>query len=138
MEREDLKRKLKESLGRVNVLLSELEEETRKLQVVSDMTDSEVDAAKRRCRDLRRQLETDINLIKTLVLQATGYFDRDEEIVRIYNDLHERLRQAQDITMQTIKSLQSGMTKIEEEMELLRKKEFAIKKYKLHQAWSQK
>jgi len=133
-----LKRKLKESLGRVNVLLSELEEETRKLQVVSDMTDSEVDAAKRRCRDLRRQLETDINLIKTLVLQATGYFDRDEEIVRIYNDLHERLRQAQDITMQTIKSLQSGMTKIEEEMELLRKKEFAIKKYKLHQAWSQK
>lgn|GEM_PF-6811419 len=133
-----MKRKLKESLGRVNVLLSELEEETRKLQVVSDMTDSEVDAAKRRCRDLRRQLETDINLIKTLVLQATGYFDRDEEIVRIYNDLHERLRQAQDITMQTIKSLQSGMTKIEEEMELLRKKEFAIKKYKLHQAWSQK
>jgi len=110
-------------------LLAAIEELKGCTRIIADGTYGEIEELEkvvRKCQTLRAQVDNIVEEIKEI-----SNIDSDD--LRVwYDSLRDKLKEAQEITIQAINSLKANMERLDNDMILIRQKRKALQGYEKH------
>jgi len=128
-----------ENGGKVNKLFQEslavIDELKGCTRAIADGTYGEIEELEqlvKKCQTLRAQVDKAIEEMKAMSNSAADDPDRNNNFREWYDSLRDKLKEAQEITLQAINSLKTNMERLDNDMILIRQKRKALQGYEKH------